>query len=201
MKRNELLTYILYRIIALLFLILLIPIFVILYVLVKLTSRGPFIFKQKRMGKNKKIFTIYKIRTMAEDAEKLRAKLKDKNEADWPAFKIHNDPRYTSIGKIISHTAFDELPQLVNVLKGEMSFVGPRPLPIEEAKNVPKKYDLRFSVLPGMTSPWIVQGADHRSFRKWMQLDMEYTKNKSLLYDVRILSYTTLMVIKMFFYH
>lgn len=193
------------RLLAIIIFIFFLPLLVILYTIVKLTSKGPFIFKQKRMGKDKKIFTMYKIRTMVEGAETQRfhstssgqAKLEALNEADWPAFKIYNDPRYTKIGKFLAHTALDELPQLINIIKGEMSFVGPRPLPVDEAKKVPKKYEKRFSVLPGMTSLWIVKGADHRSFKEWMEWDLEYIKNKSFYYDAKILLLTLGLIIKL----
>jgi len=178
------------RLLALIILILFLPLLVILYIVVKLTSKGPFIFKQKRMGKNRKVFEIYKIRTMVENAEDLKSKICDLNEAEEPAFKIHDDPRYTRVGKFLAHTALDELPQLINIIKGETAFVGPRPLPIEEARKVPKKYEKRFSVLPGMTSLWIIRGADHASFKKWMEMDLEYIKNKSFFYDLKILLLT-----------
>ncbi|NMB57430.1 sugar transferase [Candidatus Beckwithbacteria bacterium] len=184
------------RLSALFLLIFFSPLLVILYIVVELTSKGSFIFKQLRAGKNKKPFWIYKIRTMVEGAETQKSKLKAQNEADGPAFKIRNDPRYTKVGRFLAHTAIDEIPQLWNIIRGEMSFVGPRPLPVDEAKKIPKKYEKRFSVLPGMTSLWIVCGADHRSFKKWMELDLEYVKKKSLWYDVKIFFQTVVMVIK-----
>lgn len=185
------------RLLAVLLLIFFLPLLVILYILVKLTSKGPFIFKQLRAGKDMKSFFIYKIRTMVEDAEDLRSKIQDLNEAEWPAFKIHDDPRYTKFGRFLAHTALDEILQLVNIIRGEMSFVGPRPLPVEEAKKVPKIYGKRFSVLPGMTSLWIIRGADHRSFDKWMKYDLEYVKNKSFFYDLKILFLTFELIIKL----
>ena len=140
---------------------------------------------------------IYKIRTMVRNAEKLKEKYKNQNEADLPAFKIYDDPRYTTVGKIISHSALDELPQLFNIVKGEMSFVGPRPLPVDEAQKIPREYAIRFSVLPGMTSPWIVNGADHKSFKKWMEWDIGYIKNKSFSYDIKVFSLTVLKALKL----
>lgn len=195
----EKMRYFLYRVIAFFLLVLLSPIFFLLFVLVKLTSKGPFIFKQKRLGKDKKPFTIYKIRTMVENAEELKEKYRHLNEADGPVFKIYNDPRYTKIGKFLSHTALDELPQLVNIIKGDMSFVGPRPLPVEEAEKIPEKYSARFSVLPGITSPWVVEGAHRLTFDKWMKLDLEYVKKRSLWYDIKIMSRTILLVVKAVF--
>jgi len=187
------------RLFAFILFILFLPLLVVLYIVVRLTSKGPFIFKQKRAGKNKKTFWIYKIRTMVEDAENQKSKIQNLNEAGFPAFKIHDDPRFTKIGKFLAHTAIDELPQLINIVKGEMSFVGPRPLPVSEAKKVAKKYEKRFSVLPGTTSLWIVEGADHSSFCRWMELDMDYINNKSFFYDLKILLATLEMIIKLIF--
>ncbi len=150
------------------------------------------------MGKNMKPFWIYKIRTMVVDAEKLKIKIKNLNEVDGPVFKIYNDPRYTKIGKFLSHTGLDELPQIINVIKGEMALVGPRPLPVAEARQIPKKYQARFSVLPGITSPWVLQGAHEVSFKEWMESDLDYIKNKSFWQDVSIFIKSFLLVINLF---
>ncbi|MBM4177708.1 sugar transferase [Candidatus Gribaldobacteria bacterium] len=189
-------TDVFYRLTALFLLILFSPLLFIFYLLVKLTSKGPFIFKQKRLGKEKKIFTLYKIRTMVDDAEELKGKCRHLNETDGPVFKIREDPRYTKIGKFLSHTALDELPQLINVIRGEMSFVGSRPLPVEEGLKVPKKYERRFSVLPGITSSWIIKGAHKLTFDQWMRLDLDYVKKKSFCYDIKILSSTVILIAK-----
>lgn len=162
-----------------------------------MNSPGSFIFSQKRTGKDKKVFIMYKIRTMVENAEDQRSKIRDQNEADGPVFKIRDDPRYTKIGKFLSHTGLDEILQLINIIKGEMAFVGPRPLPVDEALNIPRRYDGRFSVFPGLTSLWIVKGAHQLSFEKWMQLDREYVHNKSLMTDLKILFSTTLLIIQL----
>jgi|GEM_PF-586229 len=183
------------RLIAFFFLIFLSPLLLILYVLVKLTSSGPFVFKQKRMGKDKKIFTIYKIRTMVDNAEKLKKRYRSLNEAEEPAFKIYNDPRYTKIGRFLSHTGLDEMLQLINIIKGEMTFVGPRPLPVEEAVRVPKKYWARFSVLPGLTSTWIVKGSHKLSFHDWMELDLAYIRRRGIFTDAKILLLTVLLIV------
>jgi lipopolysaccharide/colanic/teichoic acid biosynthesis glycosyltransferase len=174
------------KLIALILLILFSPLFLILYLAVKTTSKGPFIFKQKRTGKNKKSFYIYKIRTMVENAEKLKNKYRHLNQANGPVFKIYNDPRYTKVGKIIAHLGLDELPQLINVLKGEMSFVGPRPFPVDETKKIPKKYEKRFGLKPGILSSWVAEGAFHNDFEKWMRLDLKDVENKNLWYDLKI---------------
>jgi len=185
------------RILALLLLVLVMPFILLFFLLIKLTSPGPFIFKQKRAGKNKKPFILYKIRTMVGNAEDLRFKIYHLNEADGPVFKIHNDPRYTKIGKFLSHTGLDEILQLINVIKGEMDFVGPRPLPTYEANKLPKKYERRFSVLPGMTSSWLINGAHMIPFNRWMELDINYVKNKTLLGDFKIFIKTVIIVISL----
>lgn len=187
---------VLYQYVALILLIVCTPLFLLFYILVKLTSKSPFIFKQKRMGKDKKIFIIYKIRTMVKEAESLKFKIQNLNEADGPVFKIRDDPRYTKVGKFISHTGLDELPQFINIIKGEMSFVGPRPLPIEEARKVPKKYERRFSVLPGITSSWVIEGSHQLSFEQWMKLDLEYVKKKSICYDLEIAIKTIFLILR-----
>lgn len=175
------------KFIALILLIFFSPLFLVLYFIVKITSKGPFIFKQKRAGKNKKPFYVYKIRTMIENAEELKNKYKHLNQADGPVFKIYNDPRYTKVGKIIAHLGLDELPQLINILKGEMAFVGPRPFPVDEAEKIPKKYQKRFSVKPGILSSWVAEGAFHNNFEKWMRFDLKDVENKSFLQDLKII--------------
>lgn len=185
---------------ALILLVLSAPLWPILYIAVKLTSKGPFIFKQKRVGKDMKVFTIYKVRTMVQNAGALKSKYKHLNEVSGPVFKIRNDPRHTVVGRFISYTGLDEFPQLINVLKGDMELVGPRPLPVYEAAKIPIKYQDRFSVLPGMTSPWVIKGAHKLSFNQWMKLDVEYTRKKSLAYDIDVLLNTILLVIGLTFF-
>ncbi|MCL5797608.1 MAG: sugar transferase [Patescibacteria group bacterium] len=184
------------RISALALLIFLSPFLLFFFLLVKLTSRGSFIFRQTRIGKDKKPFEIYKIRTMVKDAENLRAKLRNLNEADGPVFKINNDPRFTGIGKVIAYIGLDEVLQLVNIVKGEMTYVGPRPLPVYEAVNVPREYQERFSVKPGITSLGIVRGTYNNSFKKWMESDLEYIKKRNLFLDIYILIFTVLYILK-----
>ncbi len=181
--------------VALILFILTLPSYPVLFAMIKLTSTGPFIFKQKRMGKGKKIFTIYKLRTMVNNAEKIKHRYKKLNEANGPVFKIKNDPRYTSIGKFLTKSAVDEIPQLINILRGEMAFVGPRPLPVAEAKKIPKKYDARFSVLPGLTSSWVIEGGHKLAFDQWMRLDCNYIRNKSLATDLLIIFKTIALIL------
>ena len=187
------------RLLATLLCIYFLPLFAILYVIVRLDSDGPFIFLQLRMGKDKKPFWIYKIRTMVKQAESLKLKVERLNEADGPVFKIRNDPRYTRAGKFLSRAALDEFPQLINVVEGTMAFVGPRPLPLSEAIKVPKKYKERFSILPGMTSEWVVQGAHELSFKRWMELDCRYAQQKSIKKDIFIIGKTIYLLVGMIF--
>jgi len=185
-----------YRFLSLGGLVLLSPVLGILAIVIKIDSKGPFLFKQKRMGRWNKPFTMYKIRTMTDGAQFKQKTLRKKNEVDGPVFKIRHDPRYTRVGKVLSHTGLDEIPQLINVVKGEMSLVGPRPLPVGEAVRIPKKYRSRFDVLPGMTSEWIVRGAHTLRFSQWMHSDIAYAKHNSLAEDIVILGKTLLLVVR-----
>ena len=164
------------------------PVFLVLAQIIKLSSPGPIIFKQKRIGKNSKVFTLYKFRTMVKEAEELKKKYFHLNEADGPVFKIKNDPRFINgLGKFLARSGLDELPNVFNVLQGRMSWVGPRPLPVHEAKKInPKIKKIRESVLPGITSNWVVSGAHSLSFKQWMKLDKEYIRKISLIQDLRI---------------
>jgi lipopolysaccharide/colanic/teichoic acid biosynthesis glycosyltransferase len=185
------------RLLALVLLVFLSPAMGLLYVLVKLDSKGPFVFRQKRLGENKRPFSLYKIRTMKVGSQKEQNKLRSFNQADGPVFKIYDDPRFTRAGQFISHTGLDELLQLINIIKGEMAFVGPRPLPKKEADKIAKKYQRRFMVLPGITSLWVVRGAQHQDFASWMKDDLEYINNKSLKLDLVIIIKSIKMLILM----
>jgi exopolysaccharide biosynthesis polyprenyl glycosylphosphotransferase len=169
-------------------LILLAPFFVMIGILIRLDSRGPIFFVQKRVGYNKRLFEFYKFRTMANDAEKKQSEVEYLNQMSGPVFKIKDDPRVTKIGKILRKTSMDELPQLFNVLKGDMSLVGPRPLPVRDYKLFEKNWQKRrFSIRPGLTCLWQVHGRSELSFEKGVELDMEYIDNWSLLLDLKIL--------------
>jgi len=172
------------------------PIFLLIAFLIKIDSRGPIIFRQKRVGKNGQIFTMYKFRTMVEKAEQLKKTYLFLNEADGPVFKIKNDPRLTKIGKILTKTGLDELPQLVNILKGEMSLVGPRPLPVDEERKIPARYQARRLVKPGIFSPWTASGASHDNFYKWMESDIEYANAYSFFEDLKVVFKTLGMLLK-----
>jgi len=169
-------------------LILLSPLLLIVALLVKLQSRGPAVFRQERMGMNGRVFTLYKFRTMVEGAEKDRAGLESKNEMEGPVFKIKEDPRVTGLGKLLRKMSIDELPQLWNVVKGDMSLVGPRPLPVYEVEKFEPWQRRRMSMRPGITCLWQVNGRNRVvSFAEWMQLDLEYVDRWSLTLDLKIL--------------
>lgn len=179
------------------FLVLLIswPLLIIIGILIKISSPGPVIFKQKRIGKNGQAFTLYKFRTMAENAEKVKKKYLSLNEVDGPVFKIHNDPRFIGPGRFLAHTGLDELPNFFNVLKNDLSLVGPRPLPVDEASRIPSRIKkIRESVQPGITSSWVISGAHRLSFRQWLELDRKYVKKHDLAMDLKILFLTGKMV-------
>jgi len=173
------------------------PIFIFIGIMIKLTSKGPIIFKQKRVGLHGREFYIFKFRTMMVDAEKLQAAIMSQNEADGPVFKIKNDPRITSIGKFLRKTSLDELPQFFNVLKGDMSLVGPRP-PIMNEVNQYKAWQLRrLSMRPGITCTWqIMPHRNKISFEEWMKLDLQYIDNWSLQKDF-LLTFKTVRAVFM----
>jgi len=158
-------------------------------VLVRLTSPGPVFFRQQRAGLNGSPFTMLKFRTMVTNAEQLRQELEQLNEMSGPVFKLTRDPRITRVGRRLRRWSLDELPQLINVLRGEMSLVGPRPLPLDEVKRFDDPaHRRRLSVKPGLTCLWQVSGRNEvRDFREWVRLDLEYIDNWSLWLDVKIL--------------
>jgi lipopolysaccharide/colanic/teichoic acid biosynthesis glycosyltransferase len=165
--------------------------------LIRLTSRGPALFVQKRLGLNKRIIGVYKFRTMVRDAEKKQAELEHLNEVSGPVFKIKNDPRITPIGRFLRKTSIDELPQLFNVLKGDMSLVGPRPLPVRDYQGFNKDWQRRrFSIRPGITCLWQINGRSTVQFDRWMELDMEYIDRWSVWLDMQILIRTIPAVLK-----
>jgi exopolysaccharide biosynthesis polyprenyl glycosylphosphotransferase len=178
-------------------LLLLAPPLLLVALCIKLTSPGLVFFVQERVGLNKRRFRLYKFRTMVADAEKKQVELEEFNEVSGPVFKIKNDPRVTPIGKLLRKTSIDELPQLINVLKGDMSLVGPRPLPVRDYEGFDEDWHRRrFSVRPGITCLWQINGRSNVSFEKWMQLDMEYIDSWSLLLDLKILAKTIPAVLR-----
>jgi exopolysaccharide biosynthesis polyprenyl glycosylphosphotransferase len=178
-------------------LIVLSPVLIAAAMAVKLTSPGPVLFVQERCGLNKRRFRMLKFRTMVANAAALQSSLESLNEADGPVFKINHDPRTTPFGGFLRKTSIDELPQLFNVLKGEMSLVGPRPLPIRDVQRFRRGTDMRrFSVLPGLTCLWQVSGRSELGFGEWVQLDLQYIDGWSLAEDLRILVRTIPAVLK-----
>lgn len=168
-------------------LIILFPILAIVAILIKVDSKGPILFSQKRVGLNGYIFKMYKFRSMVIDAEELKNRLKEQNEMSGPMFKIKNDPRITKIGRFIRKTSIDELPQLINILKGEMSLVGPRPSLPNEVLEFEPWMKRRLEVKPGLTCYWQVMGRNSIGFEEWMKLDVKYVKNRSFLLDLKLI--------------
>jgi exopolysaccharide biosynthesis polyprenyl glycosylphosphotransferase len=178
-------------------LVLLSPLLVAAAILIKWTTNGPVFFLQERIGYNKRRFLIYKFRTMVPDAEKLMHELEELNEAAGPVFKIKNDPRITPVGKFLRRASIDELPQLINVLNGDMSLVGPRPLPMRDYAGFNEDWQRRrFSTRPGITCLWQVSGRCAITFEQWMKLDMQYLDEWSLWLDLKILARTIPAVLK-----
>lgn len=183
--------------VSLLLLVLLAPFLLIVGVLVKCTSRGPVLFRQIRVGLNKRHFRIYKFRTMIANAEQMQDRLLSINEMTGPVFKVQKDPRTTPLGRLLRKTSIDELPQLWNVLKGEMSLVGPRAMSLRDYKLFEHDWHRRrFSVKPGITCLWQVNGRNSIPFETWMELDMEYIDRWSLLLDFKILVRTISAVVR-----
>ena len=178
-------------------LVFLAPMFLIVAILIKFDSPGPIFFVQERVGRNKRKFPMCKFRTMVADAEQRQIQFESLNEADGPIFKIKNDPRMTRVGRFLRKTSIDELPQLLNVLKNDMSLVGPRPLDLRDYNGLEEDWlRRRFSVSPGMTCIWQVNGRSSVSFQKWMELDLDYIDHWSLWLDVKLLAKTIPAVLK-----
>lgn len=171
------------------------PIFLASALAIKMTSKGPVIFKQQRVGLNSRTFTLYKFRTMYSGADELRAAMEAKNELDGPAFKMKHDPRVTPAGRVLRKLSIDELPQLFNVLAGHMSLIGPRALPTYEVEKIELWQRRRFSMRPGLTCLCQVKGRNKLDFNKWMKLDLEYLDNWSLWLDMKILAKTIPVVL------
>lgn len=182
---------------SIILLILFSPVFLLAAMLVYSTSEGPVLYLQERVGLNKRRFRMYKFRTMVRNAEKLIDRLESLNEVSGPVFKIKNDPRITRVGKVLRRTSVDELPQLLNVLKGEMSLVGPRPLPVRDYEGFNEDWQRRrFSVRPGITCLWQIAGRNSIPFDQWMRLDLQYVDEWSLWLDFKILARTIPAVLK-----
>lgn len=170
-----------------LIILLVLPLIPVIVLLIKMDSRGPVLFRQKRVGKNGKIFDLYKFRSMVDGAEKALDSLRPLSNREGPIFKIEEDPRITRVGSFLRRSSLDELPQIINVLKGDMTIVGPRPnLPSEVAQYLPWQRT-RLKVTPGITCFWQVTGRSHIGFQEWMRLDLEYIRKRSIKTDIKII--------------
>ena len=172
------------------------PLMLVVAVAVKVTSPGPIFYAQQRTGLGRRSFWMYKFRTMVVDAEARKADLRPLSEQDGPAFKLKNDPRVTKIGRLLRRTCFDEVPQLINVVKGDMSLVGPRPLPCDESAGCEGWGHRRLDVTPGLTCTWQVRGGTKVTFAEWMRMDLRYASSRSLWSDLRLVALTVPSVIK-----
>ncbi len=166
------------------------PLLVITSIIIKVFSKGSILYKQERLGINGRKFEMYKFRTMIPDADSIKDDLSEKNEMDGPVFKLKEDPRVTPVGRLLRKTSIDELPQLINVLKGDMSLVGPRPPLSNEVVQYDPWQRRRLSMKPGITCLWQIGGRNNISFKKWMELDLKYIDNWSLWLDTKILAKT-----------
>ena len=175
-------------------LLLLSPVIAIVACAVKFTSKGPIFFSQKRVGKNGQLFDMYKFRSMVVNAEELKEKLANQNEMSGPMFKMKDDPRVTKVGKFIRKTSLDELPQLWNVLKGDMSLVGPRPSLPKEVKQFEEWMYKRLTVKPGLTCYWQVSGRNNIDFEDWMKLDISYVEDRNLWIDIKLIFKTVFVL-------
>ncbi|MGE0606921.1 MAG: sugar transferase [Pirellulales bacterium] len=162
---------------------------------IKLTSRGPVFFAQQRAGLGGRPFTMYKLRTMVVDAETRKEELRARSEQDGPAFKLKDDPRITTIGRWLRKTSIDELPQFWNILRGEMSLVGPRPLPLDESNRCRGWHRRRLEVTPGLTCIWQVRGRSQVTFVEWMRMDLRYVRSRGLWHDLKLIALTVPAVV------
>ena len=169
---------------------LVIPIVPLIALMIRLDSPGPVFYRQDRVGRGGRLFRFYKFRSMYQEADRRLHELQGRNEQDGPVFKIKADPRITPVGQFLRRSSMDEIPQLLNVLRGEMSIVGPRPpLPVEVARYQPW-HRRRLDVKPGITCLWQIAGRSHIGFEEWMRLDMEYLRTRSLRTDLAIFAKT-----------
>lgn len=177
--------------------ILLSPFFIIISIAIKATSKGPVIFVHNRVGKNGKKIGIYKFRSMVMNAEELIEKFTPEQKEEFKKnFKLKNDPRITKIGKFLRKTSLDELPQLFNILKGDLSIVGPRPIMEVETKIYGEYKDMLLSVKPGLTGFWAANGRSDTSYKRRRAMEIYYVKNRSLLFDIKIILKTAVSVFK-----
>ena len=178
-------------------LILLSPVFLIIAICIKIDSKGSVIFSHKRIGKNGKEFKMYKFRSMYENAEEMIENFSEEQKTEWQEkFKLENDPRITKVGKFLRKTSLDELPQIVNIIKGDLSIIGPRPIVDEELKKYGKNKEKFLSITPGLTGYWQANGRSNTSYEERMQMELYYIDNQSLLLDIKIFFKTIVSVFK-----
>lgn len=175
-------------------LIILSPVLLVVGICIKLESKGPIFFSQKRVGLNGEEFNMFKLRSMVVNAEELKEKLTSQNEMTGPMFKMKDDPRITNVGKFIRKTSIDELPQLFNILRGEMSLVGPRPSLPKEVKEFEPWMLKRLEVKPGLTCYWQVMGRNTIQFEDWMRLDIKYVNERNLWIDIKLIFKTVFVL-------
>lgn len=175
-------------------LVLLSPLLIIIAIIIKIDSKGPIFFAQERVGYKGNHFKMYKFRSMVLNAEELKEKLQEKNEMSGPMFKMKDDPRVTKIGKFIRKTSIDELPQLINVLLGQMSLVGPRPSLPKEVEKFETWMLERLNVKPGLTCYWQVSGRNDIDFEDWMKLDIKYVNERNLWIDIKLIFKTVFVL-------
>lgn len=168
-------------------LILLVPLVPLIALMIRMDSKGPIFYRQDRVGQGERKFKFYKFRSMYHDADGQVDELSEENEQEGPVFKMRSDPRVTSIGRFLRRSSLDEIPQIFNVLKGDMSIVGPRPPLPREVRDYKPWHRQRLSVKPGITCLWQISGRSHIGFDEWMRLDMEYLRTRSLRGDLVIL--------------
>lgn len=172
--------------VSLVVLVLLLPVIPLIAIMIKLDSRGPVFFKQNRVGKKGKVFEFYKFRSMYAEAEHRKKEIEALNEQEGPVFKVRADPRITTVGRFLRRSSLDEIPQIFNVLKGDMSIVGPRPQMPSEVAQYQAWHRRRLEVVPGITCLWQISGRSHISFSEWMRLDIQYVTERSLRTDLMI---------------
>jgi lipopolysaccharide/colanic/teichoic acid biosynthesis glycosyltransferase len=166
------------------------PVMALTALAVRLSSRGPVLFTQPRVGKDGRVFTFWKFRTMALDATERKPDLLDQNEQTWPVFKMERDPRVTPLGRLLRKTSLDELPQFWNVLRGDMSLVGPRPPTLDEVREYERWHLRRLELTPGLTCIWQVSGRSLIGFADWVRMDLQYARRRSVLVDLTLLART-----------
>ena len=171
-------------------LVVLSPLLLVIAILIYLEDKGPVIYSQTRIGKDGRAFKLYKFRSMCVDADEKLKDLQKLNERDGPVFKIRDDPRVTKVGKFIRKTCIDELPQLANIIKGDMSIVGPRPPLPNEVEQYNSYQKQRLLVVPGLTCYWQIQKGEETTFDEWVELDLKYIKERSILLDFRLILLT-----------